>query len=175
MGEILRGEPKYSVRRLEAREKQQRALELRMAGRTWNEVAETLGYASHAGAINAVKAILARSDSDYGSRFRTLTLERLTKVLQTYWPTMLRGDVPAANVCLKTIKDMREVTGIDMPERVEHSGPEGNPIQHEVVTLDIGDITEALSALRDAGAVRLESNGHAPVALDGVYTAPTDS
>ena len=175
MGEILRGEPKYSVRRLEAREKQQRALELRMAGRTWNEVAETLGYASHAGAINAVKAILARSDSDYGSRFRTLTLERLTKVLQTYWPTMLRGDVPAANVCLKTITDMREVTGIDMPQRVEHSGPDGNPIRHQVVTLDVGDITEALSTLRDAGVVRLADNGHDSSAVVDVYPAQADS
>ena len=70
MGEVLRGEPKYSVRRLEAREKQQRALELRMAGRTWNEVAEALGYASHAGAINAVKqswrALIQTMGADFG-------------------------------------------------------------------------------------------------------------
>ena len=140
-----------------------------MAGRTWQEIAGTLGYASHAGAIAAVKTVLARTDSDYGDRFRTLTLERLTKVLQTFWPTMLRGDATAASVCLKAIKDMRDVTGVDIPARVEHSGPDGRPIQHQGVTLDVGDITEALSTLRDAGAVRMETNGHSDTALDIVY------
>ena len=60
--------------------------------------------------------------------------------------------------------------GVDMPARVEHSGPDGNPIRHEVVTIDIGDITEALRTLQDAGAIRMESNGHHPPALDAVHT-----
>ena len=168
-------ESKYSLRRLDAVEKQRRAVELRLAGRTFQEIADTLGYSTHSGAINAVKDVLQKTLGVPSAEFRELTLERLTKILQVQWPDMLRGELPAAKVCLQAIGDMRQLMGVDMPARVEHSGPEGNPIQHEVVTLDIGDITEALSALRDAGAVRLESNGHAPVALDGVHTAPTDS
>jgi hypothetical protein len=70
---------------------------------------------------------------------------------------------------------MREVTGIDMPERVEHSGPDGNPIQHQVVTLDVGDITEALSTLRDVGVVRLADNGHDSSAVVDVYPSQADS
>ena len=167
--------PSLSVKKLETIDKQKQALELRMAGRTWQEIADALGYASHTGAIAAVKAVLARSVADYGHSFRTLTLERLTKILQTYWPAMLRGDQSSATVCLKTIKDMRDVTGIDMPARVEHSGPEGNPIQHQVVTIDVGDIEDALTTLRDAGAIRVETNGHSDAALDALYPAQADT
>ena len=168
-------ESKYSPRRIEAVDKQRQAVELRMAGRTWQEIADALGYADHSGAVRAVQDSLQKTLGAPSAEFRELTLERLTKILQVQWPNMLRGEVPAAKLCLQTIGDMRQLMGVDMPSRVEHSGPEGNPIQHEVVTLDLGDITEALTTLQDAGAIRMEPNGHAPIALDGIHTAQADS
>lgn len=165
------GESKLSQRRIDARNRQQQALELRMAGRTWTEIADTLGYASHTGAYEAVKVALSRSNHEAAEDYRSLTLGRLTKILQVHWPLMLQGDGNATRYCLQTIKDMRELMGLDSPSKFEHTGADGAPIQHEVITLDIGDITEAISVLRDAGAVRLGTNGHAPVALDGVHTA----
>jgi hypothetical protein len=95
--------------------------------------------------------------------------------METYWPTMLQGDISSAKVCLTAMKDMRELLGLDAASRVEHSGPEGTPIQHQVVTLDVGDITDALNALRDAGAIRVERNGHSDLALDGVHSAQADA
>ena len=168
-------ESKYSPRRIEAVDKQRQAVELRMAGRTWEEIADALGYADHSGAVRAVQDSLQKTLGAPSAEFRELTLERLTKILQVQWPNMLRGEVPAAKLCLQTIGDMRQLMGVDMPSKVEHSGPDGNPIQHEVVTLDIGDVTEALTTLQNAGAIRMEPNGHAPVALDGIHTAQTDS
>ena len=168
-------ESKYSPRRIEAVDKQRQAVELRMAGRTWQEIADALGYADHSGAVRAVQDSLQKTLGVPSAEFRELTLERLTKILQVQWPSMLRGEVQAAKLCLQTIGDMRQLMGVDMPSKVEHSGPDGNPIQHEVVTLDIGDVTEALTTLQNAGAIRMEPNGHAPVALDGIHTAQTDS
>ena len=168
-------ESKYSPRRIEAVDKQRQAVELRMAGRTWQEIADALGYADHSGAVRAVQDSLQKTLGVPSAEFRELTLERLTKILQVQWPSMLRGEVPAAKLCLQTIGDMRQLMGVDMPSKVEHSGPDGNPIQHEVVTLDIGDVTAALTTLQNAGASRMEPNGHAPVALDGIHTAQTDS
>ena len=54
-------ESKLSPRRIAAVEKQGQALELRMAGRTWREIAEALGYASHSGAIEAVRVALQKT------------------------------------------------------------------------------------------------------------------
>lgn len=168
-------ESKYSPRRIEAVDKQRQAVELRMAGRTWQEIADALGYADHSGAVRAVQDSLQKTLGVPSAEFRELTLERLTKILQVQWPNMLRGEVSAAKLCLQTIGDMRQLMGVDMPSRVEHSGPAGNPIQHEVVTLDLGDVTEALTTLQNAGAIRMESNGHTPIALDGIHTAQADS
>tara|TARA_R100001086_G_scaffold155269_1_gene82920 strand:+ start:272 stop:784 length:513 start_codon:yes stop_codon:yes gene_type:complete len=165
------GESKLSVRRIEAQNKQHQALELRMAGRTWQEIADHLGYAGHTGAYEAVKVALSRSNHEAVQDYRNLTLGRLTKILQVHWPLMLQADPVASKLCLQTIKDMRELMGLDSPVRMEHTGADGAPIRHEVITLDIGDITEAITVLRDAGAVRLESNGHSPATVDTLYPA----
>jgi hypothetical protein len=167
---VSRGESKLSPRRINAVTKQRQALELRMAGRTWQEIANTLGYANHSGAFHAVKTALQSSLQAPAQHYRDLTLERLTKILQVHWPLMLQADGNSTRLCLQTIKEIRELLGLDSPAKFEHTGADGSPIQHEVITLDIGDITEALTVLQDAGAVRVESNGHSPVALDALHT-----
>ena len=164
------GESKLSPRRIDAQQKQQQAMELRMAGRTWQEIADHLGYASHTGAYEAVKVALSRSNHEAAEDYRSLTIGRLTKILQVHWPLMLQADNNSTRLCLQTIKDMREILGLDSPSKFEHTGADGAPIRHEVITLDIGDITEAISVLRDAGAVRLESNGHSPAAMESLHT-----
>ena len=164
------GESKLSPRRIDAQQKQQQAMELRMAGRTWQEIADHLGYASHTGAYEAVKVALSRSNHEAAEDYRSLTIGRLTKILQVHWPLMLQADNNSTRLCLQTIKDMREILGLDSPSKFEHTGADGAPIRHEVITLDIGDITEAISVLRDAGAVRLESNGHSPAAVESLHT-----
>jgi len=169
------GESKLSQRRIDARNRQQQALELRMAGRTWQEIADHLGYAGHTGAYEAVKVALSRSNHEAVEDYRSLTLGRLTKILQVHWPIMLQGDGNATRYCLQTIKDMRDLLGLDSPSKFEHTGADGAPIRHEVITLDIGDIAEAISVLRDAGAVRLESNGYAPATVDAVHSPQADS
>ena len=168
-------ESKLSPRRIAAARKQEQALELRMAGLTWEAIAKRLGYTHHTSAIYAVRAALERSLEEPSAEFRALTLKRLTKILNTHWPRMERGEIPAANVCLKTIKDMRELMGVDMPARVEHTGAGGAPIQHEVVTIDIGDIRDALATLQDVGAIRMETNGYHQPALESLHTPQADT
>ena len=166
-----RGESKLSPRRVTAVEKQRRAVELRLAGRTWQEIANTVGYRDHSGAVRAVESALQRTLQEPSDSYRALTLERLTKVLQVFWPNMLQGDYPAAKMVLQTLTDIRKLMGLDSPVQVEHGGS-GIPIQHEVVSIDVADISEALEVLANAGAVRVESNGHQPNgALDTIYSA----
>ena len=164
------GESKMSPRRIEAVRRQQHALELRMAGRTWQEIADNLGYANHSGALLAVKAALQSTLQPPADHFRALTLERLTKVLQVHWPLMLQADAVATRLCLQVIGDIRQLMGLDSPSKMEHTGADGAPIRHEVLTLDVGEIAEAIAVLRDAGAVRVETNGHSAAIVDGLHT-----
>ena len=169
------GEAKYSPRRVDASQKQIKALELRANFWTYDEIAKELGYSSHSGAVAAVKTGMEKTLQEAGDNYRALTLRQLTKILEVNWPRMLDGDIPSTKVCLDTIKQTRELMGTDAPTKHEVSGVDGNPIQHEGVTLDIGDITEALQALQDVGAVRLENNGYAPIALDALHTPQADT
>ena len=175
MASNRRGESKLSPRRIGAVQKQQQALEMRIAGHNWQEIADTLGYSDHSGAFRAVESALQKTLKAPSEEYRIITLERLTTVLKTFWPGMLGGDIQAGKMVLQTVSDIRKLLGLDAPVQMEHSGPDGNPIQHEVVTLDIGDITEALGALQDAGAVRLETNGHHPIALESLYSTQANT
>ena len=110
-----RGESKMSPRRIEAVFKQRQALELRMAGRTWQEIADALGYASHSGAIEAVKSALEKTLKTPADDWRALTIERLTKILQIFWPAMVSRDEKAADKVFRAIADLRSVLGLDAP------------------------------------------------------------
>ena len=168
-------ESKLSPRHISAVEKQRRAVELRMAGHTWQTIADTLGYSSHSSAIRAVEAALVRTLEPASSSFRALTLERLTKVIQVFWPMMIQGDYSAARTVMQASSDIRKLLGLDSPVQIEHGG-NGIPIQHEVVSIEIGDVTEALKVLADVGAVRLGANGHqVNGALDALYPTQADS
>lgn len=125
---------KISSRRLRVLEKWQKALDLRMEGKEWTEIAKILGYRSHASAIYAVSQLLKDTLQEKADHFRSLTLKRLTKVLSVYWPKMLLGDTTAANVVLRTVDSMRHLLGLDAPLQVEASGPDGKPM--EVAHLD---------------------------------------
>ena len=168
-------ESKLSPRRISAVEKQRRAVELRMAGHTWQTIADTLGYSNHSSAIRAVEAALLRTLEPVTDSFRALTLERLTKVIQIFWPMMLQGDYSAARTVMQASADIRRLLGLDSPVQVEHGG-NGIPIQHEVVSIEIGDVTEALKVLADVGADRMGTNGHSiNGSLDALQSAQADT
>lgn len=100
-------------------EKQRQALELRMAGRTYAEIAKTLGYANHSSAEFAVKAALQKTLQPTSNEFRSLALERLSKILQIHWPLMLQRDEKSSALVLRTIKDIRELLGLDAPQKLD--------------------------------------------------------
>jgi hypothetical protein len=108
-------ESKMSPRRIDAVEKQRRALELRKAGRSWSEIANAVGYKNHSGAIAAVKVALEKTLQEPSQHYRALTLERLTEVLKTYWTDMLNHDLAATGIVLRTVADIRALLGLDAP------------------------------------------------------------
>ena len=168
-------ESKMSPRRVSAVDKQRQSLELRMAGRTWQEIADVVGYRDHSGAVRAVESALQRTLQEPSNQYRALTLERLTKVLQVFWPNMLQGDHGAARMVLQTLTDIRKLMGLDAPVQVEHGGS-GTPIRHEVISIDATDISGALEVLANAGAIRMEPTEHGSNGTsNGLYPAQADT
>ena len=112
-----RGDGKFSPRRVEAAQKHRQAVELRMAGRTYDEIAKALDYKDRTGALYAVRTALEKANDETVDQWKALTIERLNKIIQVFWPMMINVDqskdfdtrLAAAEECRKVIKDLRRL------------------------------------------------------------------
>lgn len=79
-----------------------RALELHLAGATYDTIAQAVGYASRSGAYQAVQEALTRADaSPVLAENVQAELARLNAMLTGLWPKARRGDLQAVDRVLK--------------------------------------------------------------------------
>lgn len=83
-----------------------KALELRLAGASWQQVADGAGYASKGAAHNAVKFELDQIPRDNAKHLLEQELERLDRLQMAHWSAARGGDTFATTSILK-IMDMR--------------------------------------------------------------------
>lgn len=102
----------------EERLRQQRALDLRLAGATFDQIARTLGYADPSGPRRAVDAVLTRVESAGAAELRKVEDLRLSELLLRVWKPAMQGDLKAIDAALK-IHDRRvKLHGLAMPEKL---------------------------------------------------------
>lgn len=147
------GESKHSERRLKAREKQRQALELRKGGATYRAIADALGYRGPQGAQAAVESALKLTLQEPADRVRQLELERLDTMVLALWSGVRGGDLGTIDRMLKLMKRRAELLGLDMPVKLEHTGPDGGPIKtHSEVIVTGADLIAGFAVLVDVGA-----------------------
>jgi hypothetical protein len=101
-------------------ERRAKALELHLAGATYDAIANAVGYASRSGAHKAVQeALLDLGRPVQGTAIDT-ELARLDAMLTGLWPKARRGDVQAVDRVLK-ISERRSVllAGAAVPKQEE--------------------------------------------------------
>jgi hypothetical protein len=88
--------------RLSPHERQAKALELHLAGTSYEAIAKAVGYASKSGAYKAVRAALASQGlTAKSAEVIESELARLDALLMGLWPRARRGDVQAVDRVLK--------------------------------------------------------------------------
>ena len=100
------------------RQKQARALEMRIAGLPWAAIATELGYADHSGAFRAVEALLKRQESEKAEEYRKIEDERLDLAIRKLYPGVRAGDPKAINMWLKAHDRRVKLHGLAMPDKV---------------------------------------------------------
>ncbi|WP_029893374.1 hypothetical protein [Nocardia brasiliensis] len=100
------------------RDRQSKALQLRLTGMPYNEIAEQLGYADGSGAWRAVDAILKRVESEGADELRKVETLRLEALFRAWMPAALARDEKAAGVVLRCHDRLVKLHGLAMPERV---------------------------------------------------------
>jgi hypothetical protein len=108
-----RGEDAASARRIEAAEKRARALELRKAGATYDQIAQRLGFSNRGNAQRAVLTALKEITAEPAVEVRQLELERLDAMLLGLWQQARNGDVNAVDRALRIAERRAKLLGLD--------------------------------------------------------------
>jgi hypothetical protein len=115
-------ESMFSRRALSAQVKEQHALELRLAGHTYDAIAAQVGYASRSSAYRAVARafhrIRAHTDQT-AEQLRELEDGRLDRLLRAIDDKVQQGDLAAIDRALRISHARRELWGLDAPVQIE--------------------------------------------------------
>ena len=106
-------------RTIESYEKDQRALELRKEGHTYESISEQLGYSTPSASYKAVMRRLKDMDRPAVSMLRELEVQRLDAMLYAVWHDVLQGDAGAVSTALKISERRSRLLGLDAPHTVE--------------------------------------------------------
>lgn len=98
-----------------ARERQRKALELRKAGCTYEQIARQIGYRAISAAEKAVKVALARLTREPAEELRNLELQRLDSLFLTFWQQAKGGNQGALDRILRIMERRAKLLGLDAP------------------------------------------------------------
>jgi hypothetical protein len=109
-------------------DKERKALELRRAGATYDEIAQALGYATPQGAYLAYNRAIKRTLVEGGAEeARQSELDRCDRLQRAYWAKAMSGDIQAGGIILKVMDRRARYLGLDAPikQQVEVTTYEG--------------------------------------------------
>lgn len=113
------GESKTSPRRLTAAERQRQAVELRLAGASFDAIATRLEYADRSGAYRSVMAALKRTQQEPTDELRRLNTERLNRMLLAIWSDVQKGNFGAIDRAVRILESEAKLLGLDAPAKQE--------------------------------------------------------
>jgi hypothetical protein len=140
------------ARRLQAMEREEKALELKKAGATYAEIGRRLGI-QRSGARKAVLRALERTKERIGAgadALRQLESSRLDDLMLACWRDALRGDVAKIKVVLSIMERRARYFGLDSPAGLQIGGDPNNPVRIEEVNSAKEMLLTRLQAMQDA-------------------------
>lgn len=125
-----------SPRSLVALQRQQQAVELRRAGRSYREIAcqVGIGVASAHRLVGAAIAEARTTVQEDVVELRALELSRLDGLLGTLWPKARQGDLQAVDRVLRIMERRAKLLGLDAPVKVARTNPAGDEDERDVAS-----------------------------------------
>lgn len=114
---------------IEIRERDRQAMELRLMGYDFRQIAQTLGFASHSGAYEAVKRGMEATIQEPSAELRKAEIERLRQ-LYNICRKRIQANAAADDkvaqgwiqTCLKLHERIAKMEGLDRPAQIEFRG-----------------------------------------------------
>jgi transposase-like protein len=95
-----------------ARARKTRAIELRMQGMTYQQIADEMGYKNAGSVYTIIKAAQERQLGAAVEDYRETELARLDALQEALWPAAMAGDVSAVEATLKVIESRCRLLGL---------------------------------------------------------------
>lgn len=108
--------------RLRAAERQKQAMQLRLAGASYDDIAARLGFAGRGGAWRAVMSALKQTLQEPADELRKMELERLDRLLLGVWGQAAKGNQGAIDRALKIMERRAKLLGLDAPTKQDLDG-----------------------------------------------------
>lgn len=99
-------------RSLEHHLKAKRALELRVQGLTWQQIADQTGYSNRGNAYQAAMKHLKDIPREAAEEAREMELQRLDSLQNAVWRDAMTGDVKAVERALKVVQERSKLLGL---------------------------------------------------------------
>lgn len=164
------GDARTSVRKTaQTVDRQLRAMRLYVEGRTYQEIADDIGYADHTGARKAVLAgleVIKAEHAEAAGHARSVILERLELLLRAHLPRATAAvsydqdsgdevwDTKSADIVLKTIDRVINLHGLNQPTQVEVTAEGGSAAR-------VQSMLAAFADAADARGITVEADGPA--------------
>jgi hypothetical protein len=124
-------------------ERRRTAVEMKIAGASWQTIADELGFDSKASAYNDVRRGLQKAVAELAiplEEYRQLTLDRLEAMINALWPKVEEGDTKAIDSTLRILNQQADLLGLKAPARME--------LTIDAIDAAITDLTGQLVAAR---------------------------
>jgi hypothetical protein len=128
-------------------DRRRQAVELRVEGKSWQEIADRLGYDSRGSAATAVRRALEQAVAELNvplEAHRQLELDRLDAMQNALWDKVLAGDTKAIDTTLRLMDRRAKLLGLDAPQRHE--------LTLESIDAALADVEEQLAVARSQAA-----------------------
>lgn len=140
-----------SPRVLVRRKRDINAMKLRLAGATFQEIADQLGYSDRSLARRAIMREISLEAGSAPQELRDQQLLRVHGLLRANYMRALQGDFRAAQICLQCLAREAQLCGLDMPVRIEASGPGGGAVKIDFSKATDDDLREVIRQLGGEG------------------------
>ena len=150
-GEIVIENPVPLTVRMSSKEKQKRAMALKLAGASYAQIADNLGYADSSGAYKAVSRGMKNALQESAGDLRKIHYGRLEHMLMLVWPAVNQGDSRAVNSALQVMDRMERLYGLNEAQKVDITAG-----ARETIIVADGEKEAYIKALKEA----IEEDGH---------------
>lgn len=102
--------------------KQTKALELALAGASYDQIAKACGYLHRSSAMRIVRAAIAKwAPIDYAdaSAVRDTELARLDRLQAAHWTKALKGDYRSTEMILRIMRRRAQLLGLDAALKID--------------------------------------------------------